>query len=195
MKQRKALREFIYRKPLAGGKLVLLGALIMFIWSGWECILRYDAMDGMTKAYMNLVKNNNIPIQEAIRTIWDTPEARQDWLNIITLAAIAVFALFSFFFSRFWKPGFIVIPACAIIMLYHTSDSLLVRTLNLFEGIKYVSAGAVIFGESLNIYSAFQRKRKFRKALKAGKKAPRRLPAHGTSKTLIPEHKSRGISM
>jgi len=195
MKNKKALREFIYRKPLAGGKLVLLGALIMFIWSGWECILRYDAMDGMTKAYMNLVKNHNIPIREAIQTIWDTPEARQDWINIIVLAAIAVFALFSFFSSRFWKPGFLVIPVCASILFYHTSDSMLVRTLNLFETIKYVSVGAVMFGEGLNIYSALQRKRKFKKQLAAGRKTARRMPAHGTSKTLIPEHKKRGIGM
>ncbi len=195
MKQKKALREYIYRKPLTGGKLVLLGALVMFIWAGWECILRYDAMDGMTKAYMNLVKTHNIPVREAIQNIWDTPEAREDWLNIIILGAIAVFALFSFFFSRFWKPGFVIIPVCAMVMFYHTSDSLIVRTLNLFEGIKFVSAGAVIFGESLNIYSAFQRKRKFRKQLKVGKKAQRRLPAHGTSKTLIPERKKPGFGM
>lgn len=195
MKRKKALREYIYRKPLIGGKLVLLGALVMFIWSGWECILRYDAMDGMTKAYMNLVKTYNIPIREAIENIWNTPEAREDWLNIIILGAIAVFALFSFFFSRFWKPGFLVIPVCALIMFYHTSDSLIVRTLNLFEGIKFVSAGAVMAGEGLNIYSAIQRKRKFRKELKSRKAAPRRLPAHGTSKTLIPERKKPGIGM
>ena len=195
MKQKKALREYIYRKPLIGGKLVFLGALVMFIWSGWECILRYDAMDGMTKAYMNLVKTHNIPIREAIQNILDTPEARADLMNIIVLGAIAVFALFAFFFSRFWKPGFLVIPVCALIMFYHTSDSLIVRTLNLFESIKFVSAGAVIAGESLSICSALQRKRKFRKQLKAGKSAPRRLPAHGTSKTLIPERKKPGFGM
>ncbi len=195
MKNKKALREFIYRKPLAGGKLILLGALVMFIWSGWECILRYDAMDGMTKAYMNLVKNYNIPIREAIKNIWDTPEARQDWINIIVLALIAVFALFSFFFSRFWKPAFLVIPVCAMILFYHTSESLIVRTLNLFESIKYVSAGAIIAGEGLNVYSALQRKRKFKKQLASGKRATRHLPAHGTSKTLIPERKHPGISM
>lgn len=195
MKQRNALREYIYRKPLMGAKLVLLGALVMFIWAGWECILRYDAMDGMTKAYMNLVKTHNIPIREAIQNIWNTPEARADWMNIIILGAIAIFALFSFFFSRFWKPGFVIIPVCAMVMFYHTSDSLIVRTLNLFEGIKFVCAGAVILGEGMNIYSALLRKRKYKKQLKAGKAAKRRLPAHGTSRTLIPEHKSRGISM
>lgn len=195
MKQKNALREYIYRKPLTGGKLVLLGALVMFIWSGWECLLRYDAMDGMTKAYMNLVKAQNVSIREAIQTIWDTPEARADWMNIIILGAIAIFALFSFFFSRFWKPGFVIIPVCVMVMFYHTSDSLIVRTLNLFESVKFVSAGAVIAGESLNIYSAIRRKRKYKKQLKAGKAAKRRLPAHGTSRTLIPEHKSRGISM
>lgn len=195
MKQRNALREYIYRKPLMGAKLVLLGALVMFIWAGWECILRYDAMDGMTKAYMNLVKTHNIPIREAIQNIWNTPEARADWMNIIILGAIAIFALFSFFFSRFWKPGFVIIPVCAMVMFYHTSDSLIVRTLNLFEGIKFVCAGAVILGEGMNIYSALLRKRKYKKQLKAGKAAKRRLPVHGTSRTLIPEHKSRGISM
>lgn len=195
MKQRNALREYIYRKPLMGAKLVLLGTLVMFIWSGWECILRYDAIDGMTKAYMNLVKTHNIPIREAISNIWDTPEAREDLMNIIVLGAIAVFALFSFFFSRFWKPGFVIIPVCAMVMFYHTSDSLIVRTLNLFESIKYVSAGAVILGEGMNIYSALLRKRKFKKQLKAGKAAVRRLPAHGTSKTLIPERKKPGFGM
>ncbi|MBQ1257826.1 MAG: hypothetical protein IIX93_11220 [Clostridia bacterium] len=195
MKQKKALREYIYRKPLIGGKLVFLGALVMFIWSGWECILRYDAMDGMTKAYINLVKTYNIPVREAIQNIWNTPEAREDWLNILILGSIAVFALVSFFLSRFWKPGFLVIPVCVAIMFYHTSESMIVRTLNLFEGIKFVSALAVMSGESMNIYSALQRKRRFLKELKAGKKAPRRLPAHGTSKTLIPERKKPGFGM
>lgn len=195
MKQKKALREYIYRKPLIGGKLVFLGALVMFIWSGWECILRYDAMDGMTKAYINLVKTYNIPVREAIQNIWNTPEAREDWLNILILGSIAVFALVSFFLSRFWKPGFLVIPVCAAIMFYHTSESMIVRTLNLFEGIKFVSALAVMSGESMNIYSALQRKRRFLKELKAGKKAPRRLPAHGTSKTLISERKKPGFGM
>ena len=37
--------------------------------------------------------------------------------------------------------------------------------------------------------------RRLEAMLKAGKAAGRRLPAHGTSRTLIPEHKSRGISM
>ncbi|MBR3927385.1 MAG: hypothetical protein IKJ65_00125 [Clostridia bacterium] len=195
MKNKKALKEYIYRRPLLGGKLVLLGALVMFIWSGWECILRYDAMDGMTKAYMNLVKTYNIPIREAIKNIWNTPEARQDWMNIIVLGSISLFGLFAFFFSRFWKPGFFIIPVCVLVMSYSTTDSLIVKTLNLFESIKYVSAGAVIAGEGLNIYSAFVRKHKYKKQLAQGRKAARRLPAHGTSKTLIPEHKKRGIGM
>ena len=195
MKNKKALREFIYRKPLAGGKLVLLGALVMFIWAGWECILRYDAMDGMTKAYMNLVKTHNIPIREAIETIWNTPEARQDWINIIVLAAIAVFALFAFFLSRFWKPGFLVIPMCAMILFYHTSESLLVRTLNLFEAIKLACAGAIICGEGMNIFSALQRKWKYKKQLTAGKKSARRLSSRGTVTALMPGHNQPGIDM
>lgn len=195
MKNKKPLKEFIYRRPLSGGKLVLLGSLIMFIWSGWECILRYDAMDGMTKAYMNLVKTYNIPIREAIENIWNTPEARQDWINIIVLGAIAVFALFSFFFSRFWKPGFFVIPVCLLVMSYHTSNSLIVRTLNLFESIKYVCAGAMITGESLNIYSALVRKHKYKKRLAEGVKDPLQLPEGKKRKALIPENAQTGFDM
>ena len=172
----------------------MLGALVMMVWAGWECVLRYDAMDGMTKAYMNLVKNNNIPLKEALKTIWETPEARKDWMNLIILAGIAVFALIPFFMSRYWKPGFLVIPACAAIMLYHTSDLVIIRALNLFETVKFASAGAIIFGESLNIHSALHRRRKYKKRLSASRKA-RRIPAHGTTKTLIPEHKKRGIGM
>ncbi len=195
MKNTKALKNYIYSRPLAGGKLVLLGALVMMVWAGWECVLRFDAMDGMTKAYMNLVKNNNIPLKEAIRTIWETPEARQDWMNLMVLSSIAVFALIPFFLSRYWKPGFLVIPACVVIMLYHTSDLVIIRTLNLFETVKFVSAGAVMLGEGLNITSALQRKRQYKKQLAASRKAHRRIPVHGSSKTLIPEHKKRGIGM
>lgn len=187
MKNKKALKEFMYRQPLMGGKLVLLGALVMFIWAGWECILRYDAMDGMTRAYINLVKTYNIPIREAIENIWNTPEARQDWINIIVLASISVFALISFFLSRFWKPGFIIIPMCILVMSYSTTESLIVKTLNLFESIKYLSAGAVMTGEALNIFTAVHRKRLYKKQLSAGKKSRRRLPVQSASKNLLPE--------
>lgn len=195
MKKNKALKEYIYRKPLLGGKLVLLGALAMLIWAGWECVVRYDAMDGMTKAYINLAKNNSIPLREAVETIWNTPEARQDWLNLIVLGAVSVFALFTFFFSRYWKIGFLVIPVCALVMLFHTSDSVLLRTLNLFETVKFASAGAVMAGEAMNIYSALVRKRQYKKRLAAKKKSARPLPAHGKRKTLIPERRHPGIGM
>ena len=194
MKNTKALKNYIYSRPLAGGKLILLGALVMMVWAGWECVLRFDAMDGMTKAYMNLVKNNDIPLKEALQTIWETPEARQDWTNLFVLSGIAVFALFPFFMSRYWKPGFLIIPACAAIMLYHTSDLVIIRTLNLFEAVKFASAGAVILGEGLNIHSALLRKRRYKKQL-SQRKHTRRIPAHGSAKTLIPEHKKRGLGM
>lgn len=195
MKKNKALKEYIYRKPLLGSKLALLGALVMFLWAGWECLLRYDAMDGMTMAYMNLVKNNSIPLREAVETIWNTPEARQDWLNLIVLSSIAVFGLFTFFFSRFWKPGILVIPVCILIMFYHTSDSMIVRTLNLFEAVKLASAGAVVCGETLNIYSALQRKHRYKKQLAQKHRSTRLLSEPGAKKKSLSKQRHAEIDM
>ena len=192
-RSKKALKNYVYRRPLTGSKLVFLGALAMMIWSVWECVIRVDSFDSIFGVTVRFMKEKGL-LREYIEELLHDPASRMELINPVILAAISLFALIVFFSSRFWKQGFLAIPVCAAIMFFHTSDNMIVRTLNLFETIKFASAGAVIAGESMNIASALTRKRQYRKQITARKKE-RRLPSHGTRKTLIPERRRSEINM
>ncbi len=192
-RSKKALKNYVYRRPLTGSKLVFLGALAMMIWSVWECVIRVDSFDSIFGVTVRFMKEKGL-LREYIEELLHDPASRMELINPVILAAISLFALIVFFSSRFWKPGFLAIPVCVAIMFFHTSDNMIVRTLNLFETIKFASAGAVIAGESMNIVSALTRKRQYRKQITARKKE-RRLPSHGTRKTLIPERRHPEIDM
>ena len=192
-RSKKALKNYVYRRPLSGSKLVFLGALAMMIWSVWECVIRVDSFDSIFGVTVRFMKEKGL-LKEYIEQLLNDPASRMELINPVILAAISVFALIVFFSSRYWKPGFFAIPVCAAIMFFHTSDNMIVRTLNLFETIKFASAGAVIAGESMNIASALTRKKQYRKQIDAHKKE-RRLPSHGTRKTLIPERRHPEIDM
>lgn len=192
-RSKKALKNYVYRRPLTGSKLVFLGALAMMIWSVWECVIRVDSFDSIFGVTVRFMKEKGL-LREYIEELLHDPASRMELINPVILAAIFLFALIVFFSSRYWKPGFLAIPVCAAIMFFHTSDNMIVRTLNLFETIKFASAGAVIAGESMNIASALTRKRQYRKQITARKKE-RRLPSHGTRKTLIPERRHPEIDM
>ena len=192
-RSKKALKNYVYRRPLTGSKLIFLGALAMMIWSVWECVIRVDSFDSIFGVTVRFMKEKGL-LREYIEELLHDPASRMELINPLILAAISLFALIVFFSSRFWKQGFLAIPVCAAIMFFHTSDNMIVRTLNLFETIKFASAGAVIAGESMNIASALTRKRQYRKQITARKKE-RRLPSHGTRKTLIPERRRSEINM
>lgn len=190
---KKALKNYIYRRPLIGSKLVFLGALAMMIWSVWECVIRIDSFDSIFGVTLRFMKEHNL-LKEYIEELLRNPESRMELLNPVILALIALFAFIVFLSSRYWKPGFLAIPLAGLIMFFHTSDNMIVRTLNLFETIKYASAASMIAGEGLNIFSALTRTHQYKKQLAARKKA-RSLPSHGTRKTLIPERRYPEIDM
>lgn len=186
MKKAKAIRRAVYRAPLPGRTLTLYGALIMLAWSVWECIIRVDAMDGVTKAYFRLAREQGTPLYDALRILWDTEEARRDILNPLILGLIALFALIVILLHRRWTPGFAFIPICVAAAFFHTSDSLIVRALNLFETMKLASCAAVAAGSGVKIVCALSRRKRERKRLLQHKQKNARL-SHGTSRTLIPE--------
>ena len=189
MKKNRALRAAIYRTPLPGGKLILLGALVMLIWAVWECAVRIDAMDGMTRAYFNLVKDGKLSLPDAFSNIWNTPKARQDWLNPAYLCLIALFSVIAVFLHNKWKTAFLFVPACVLILFYKPTDSLILSAFNLFEVIKFAAAGAVAVGNGMNVYAALHRRRMYIKRLKERERR-RKLEAckHGRNpKTLIPQ--------
>lgn len=192
-RSKKALKNYVYRRPLTGSKLVFLGALAMMIWSVWECVIRVDSFDSIFGVTVRFMKEKGL-LREYIEELLHDPASRMELINPVILAAISLFALIVFFSSRFWKPGFLAIPVCAAIMFFHTTGNMIFRTLNLFETIKFASAGAVIAGESMNIVSALTRKRQYRKQITARKKE-RHLSSHVTRKTLIPERRHPEIDM
>jgi len=205
MNKRKAIRRAIYITPLPGGRLIFLAAFIMLVWAVWECSVRIDAMDGMTEAYIRLVKQNSIPLKEAVKTIWETPEARKDWLNPLYLALIALFSVFCMIFRRKWYALFPFLPACVAIVFYQTSDSVVLNLFNLFETVKFASAAGLVFGGGLNAYAAYLRRRMYLKRLAERRrlakeralhaKKQKRLPApvKASAKTMIPK-RTRGRS-
>lgn len=193
MKKNKALTNYIYRRPLIGSKLVFLGALAMMIWSVWECIVRVDSFDRIFGVTVRFMKEQGL-LKQYIQELLNDPGARMEILNPVILSGIALFALIVFFTSRYWKPAFLAIPLAALVMFFHTSENMIVRTFNLFETIKFASAGAIIGGEGLNIFSALTRRHKYYKQLKARRKT-KSLPAHGTRKTLIPERRNFELDM
>ncbi|MBQ3079660.1 MAG: hypothetical protein IJC48_06665 [Clostridia bacterium] len=189
MKKNLLVKRAIYYMPLPGGKLVLLGAFAMLIWAIWECAVRLDAMDGMTKAYFNLVRDGKVTLTEAIENILNTPEAKKDWINPIILSAIALFSIFTMLFHGKWKMTFLYIPVCVLIFFYQTSDNMLVRFMNLFEVIKYGACGAIAAGSLWNTGSALYRRREYFRRLKTRRDA-RRLQEGPRSRTMIPKKTS-----
>lgn len=188
MTRKAYLKRAVYCQPLAGRRWMAWGGLVMLIWALWEGMLRFDAMDGMTQAYFQLARSQGTPLMEALKIIWETPQARKDWLNIVYLALIAGLALATLALHRRWKPGFVLIPACVAVFLFHTGHSPLMQLMNLFEGLKAVACGMIAFGAGANIVCALSRLKQAQKRLAEEKKKSVRL-AHGTSKTLIPARK------
>ena len=194
MNRKAYLKHAVYRNPLPGRHWIYLGALVMLVWAVWEGVLRWDAMDGMSKAYVELVRRTGTPVSEAIKIIWQTPDARKDWLNLVYLTLIALFSLASLLCARRWKPGFLMIPTCIAVFLFHTSHVFLVQALNLFEVFKAGACGMIALGSTVNIISAERRMVVARKKLAEEKRRTAKL-SHGTSRTLIPERKTTGIRM
>ena len=186
MKNAKAIRRAVYRTPLPGRTLTLLGALLMLAWSVWECAVRLDAMDGVTKAYFRLAREQGTPLGEALRVLWDTEEARKDLLNPAILGCVALFSLFALVLHRRWKPGFLCVPVCVAILFFHTSDIRIVRALNLFETMKLASCAAVAAGSGCKIVCALNRRRREHKRISEPERKNARL-SHGNASTLIPE--------
>lgn len=187
MNRKTALKRAVYKTPLPGRSFIMWGAIIMLVWAAWECVLRVDAMDGMTKAYFTLAREGEISVGRAIQIIWETPQARKDWLNPVYLCSIALLALCSLIFHRRWTPGFAIIPLCVCAAMYTTSDVALVRALNLFETAKIASTAAVALGEGANIACALKRRANASRRLKQAQARP--LPTHGTRRTLVPPRK------
>lgn len=186
MKRKTALKLAVYRRPLPGSKWIFLGSLLMLVWAVWEFNTRSDAMDGMTQAYFKLVRTFEIGWKDALRVILETPRARKDVLNLFWLALIALFAVVSTIAGRKWTAGFFLIPACAAVFLFHTSESALMQAFNPFEVMKVLSCAGVGAGSVMNIASALSRRAAEKKRLERMRKRKKKL-THGTEKTLIPE--------
>lgn len=183
MNRNRALDRAVYRRPLPGSRWIFLGSLIMLVWAAGEFVTRADAVDGVTQAYFALVRRFEIRLWDALSVLWETPDARKSILNLLALVLIGVFAVASMIWGRRWRSGFVLIPACVCVFLFHTSESTLLQALNPFELMKTASCAAIWAGSGMNIASALTRRAAEKKRLAK----PRRTLSHGTEKTLIPE--------
>lgn len=157
-KQKNAIRRTSF--VIKENRLILFGALVMLAWTLWEGAVRYEAVDGVTKAYFGLVREGDITLRRALENLWNTPEARQDLLSFVYLALTAVFAIVCLCLRKRWRAGFAILPLCALVLTYRPATNPLLRALNLFELIKDVSAVSVALGAAVNIVSAFPRRRR-----------------------------------
>ena len=157
-KQKNAIRRASL--VIKENRLILFGALVMLAWTLWEGAVRYEAVDGVTKAYFGLVREGDITLRRALENLWNTLEARSDLLSFVYLALTAVFSVVCLFLRKKWKAGFAIIPLCALVLAYRPATNPILRALNLFELIKDVSAVSVALGAAVNIVSAFPRRKK-----------------------------------
>ena len=187
MNRKADLDRAVYRRPLPGSKWVFLGSLLMFVWAVWEFVTRANAVDGVTRAYFELVRRFEISLRDALSVLWETPKARKSIVNLACLGAIAVFAAAGMIWGRKWRSGFFLIPACAAVFLFHTMENPWLQAINPFELMKTAACAGIWAGSGINIASALARRAAERKRLAR----PRRRLSHGTEKTLIPERKKR----
>lgn len=166
MARKSALKRAIYRTPLPGWQFIFWGTLAMLAWAVWEFTVRWDAMDGMTKVFFGLVEDGTITLKNALERIWDEPKARADWINLIYLAACALFALIAHFVKRRFAPCFIIIPGCVMIAYYRIDGSAIASMLNLFTIIRCGAACLIALGASLNIITYYKRRAAYNRRIK-----------------------------
>lgn len=193
MKNRKQLKRYIYRTPLPGGNIILLGAALMLVWAVWEFAIRYDGAVATWKGQYQLVEDGYITYDVMIKNILKVPETKNALMVTVVLALIAVFSIITLLCHARWVPAFFIIPVSALIIFYHTSNSWFFRVLNLFETVKLYAALGVIAGETLNAAVALKRRYTYVRRLRERERARlearrrRRPTTHGTGVTLIPE--------
>lgn len=193
MKNRKALRRYIYKTPLPGGNIIILGAALLLVWAVWEFAIRYEGAVAVWKGQYQLVEDGYITYEIMIKNILKVPETKNALIIPVVLALIAVFSILTMLFHARWFPAFWVIPLCTLVIFYHTSDSFILRILNLFEAVKLYAGLAVIGGETLNLVVAFSRRFTYKKRLRERERMRlearrrNRPTAHGSGITLIPE--------
>lgn len=193
MKNRKQLKRYIYRTPLPGGNIIILGAALMLVWAVWEFAIRYEGAVAVWKGQYQLVEDGYITYDVMIKNILKVPETKNALMVPVVLALIAVFSIITLLCHARWVPAFFIIPVSALIIFYHTSNSWVLRVLNLFESVKLYSALGIIAGETLNAAVALKRRyaciRRLRERERARLEAQRRRrpTTHGTGMTLIPK--------
>ena len=214
MKNKRALKQYVRSRSFPGEKFILLGALAMLLWAFWECAIRFDLAVDYVKSHYRYVEKGVLTLRQVLEINLYTAETYSTVIVPLILACIALFAVIVILLHDHWVPSFFIIPVAVLIMFFHTSDSVFVRILNMFEGIKFASCGVVIGGQVLNTASAIYRIRGYRKRLRekerkrlaAGKHtrpAPQKAdimlpppaPKHGTTGTLIPERKRSARSV
>lgn len=193
MKNRKLLKRCIYKTPLPGGNIIILGAALMLIWAVWEFAIRYEGAVAVWKGQYQLVKDGHITYDIMLQNILKVPETKNALMVPVVLALIGLLAVATLLFHARWVPAFFIIPLTALVLFYHTSNSFILRVLNLFETVKLYAAIGVIAGETLNVITALRRRHVLMKRLQEKARARleakrrRRPTTHGTGVTLIPE--------
>lgn len=183
MAKKSALKRAVFKTPLPGWQFIFWGTLAMLAWAVWEFTVRWDAMDGMTKVFFGLVEDGTITLKNAMERIWDEPAARADWINLIYLAACALFAFFAHISKRKFAPCFIIIPGCVMIASYGIDGSAIASMLNLFNTIRCGAACAIALGASLNIIAYYKRRADYKRRLK--QKRAERLSAEARQRRLL----------
>ena len=162
------INRVLKSKRFTGSRLVLLGALCVLLWAISEWFIRWDAMDGLWKAYFNLAKKNDIPLLSAVKNLWDTKEARKDLIVLAFLALSAVFSAAVIVFHDFRRITIFTLIASAGIAAYDPYRSIWPLIFNLSTITRLGGCALMAVGSAIKLFSISAFK------IKAGKKYDKR---------------------
>lgn len=188
--EKEYVREHLRPIRFRGAGLILLGCIVLLIWSVSELVTRVDAMDGMVMAYFKLVKNGDITLMTALKNLADSPEALKDlWTPVYLLGVALLSLLFSLMNGR-RASLYTALPLTIMVLLTGPGGTIFTPLFTVPFVVKAASAALIVVGCAFTVTDMRVQKkliaRRYRKLAK--KQAARDVAiAHGRKNTLIPE--------
>lgn len=188
MINRKALKRAVYRYPLSGWRMILLGALITLAWTLPEIITRYEGIIAAADWVSKLKEENQTVTNQQILNALLNSKERAFILKFIYTCGCALFALIAAAFMFRLTPSILMIPCCALIATYDLNDSTLLSMLNVLTTAKLASACVIALGAGVNIIVYYKRKEEYIRKLK--RKRARALAEQRNQQSIEPRAKS-----
>lgn len=140
----------------AGKKMLFWGALLLFIWAGYELSIRYDTLSKSTNTVYLMAKDLNASLIDVLFKY-----QYFDALKLpIFLFLYAVFALFVFIFRGNPFIGYVSIPV-SLLLIWTSFDARVFFSRSLWEMLKLLPLLLIIIGSLVNlIFYYYIRKRR-----------------------------------